>query len=243
MKKVVDYSILFIAFIIAIVFYFCFDLENILWDRQSRNTISASQIEQNKSVDYTGEKAGEGIVSLKTKEDWDNTLNEIDYVTVIPKSIIKTDVYSLAKWVNPYKKKSNGSSGRRLSEVKQTFLDYSSDYSPFYIIELEDGTKILAQMNRGIANKIKKGEIVELPIGKKIGFSTKAKNMLTSICKENNVSIDYVLYTIHNDWSSKNATRILFEKLAISAVIFLVLGVGALLIVDNKFFPGEEDNI
>lgn len=242
MKKIVDYSILAIALIIAVVFYFSFDLENILWNKYDRNVISNVDIENNKSKDFTGQIAGEDITIIKTKEDWDDTLNEIDYVTVTPKSIIKTDVYSLAKWVSPYKKKSNGSSGKKLAEVKQSFIDYSSDYTPYYIIELEDGTKILAQINRGIAKEIEKGKSIKLPLGKKIGFSKTAKNLLAAICNENKVSTDYVLYTIDNEWQSKNATKILLEKLAISTIIFFALGVPALIVVDNKFFKDIDDD-
>ena len=43
------------------------------------------------------------------------------------------------------------------------------------MIELEDGNSILAQMNRAIAKKIERGEKIELPLGKKIGFSKEAK--------------------------------------------------------------------
>lgn len=155
-KKIVDYSLIFLSFVIAVIFFFSFDLENILWNRREDVAIKKEQIEEKRAVNYIGSNPGDNILSLKTKEEWDKALNEVDYVTVVPKSIIKTDVYSLAKWVNPYTKRSNGTSGRRLDEVKQTSFDISASYSPYYIIQLDDGTNILAQMNRGIANSIKK---------------------------------------------------------------------------------------
>ena len=124
-----------------------------------------------------------------------------------------------------YTRTSTGSSGRRLDEVKQTSLDISANYSPYYIIELEDGNHILAQMNRGIAKKIQKGEEIQLPLGKKLGFSKKTKTMLKSICEEFNVNTSHVLYTIDNKWEEKNADMIFIEKLAISVVLCIILSV------------------
>lgn len=77
---------------------------------------------------------------------------------------------------------------------------------------------------------------MKLPLGKKIGISKQAKSMLKDICKENDVSTDYVLYTIDNNWETENADRILYEKMAISAIMFFVLAIISQLVVDKLFF-------
>lgn len=242
MKKVINYFLITLAILIAVVFYFSFDLENILWNTAYRPSISVEKIKENLAKDYTGSNPADDIPLIKNKEEWQKVLNEVDYITVIPKSIIKTNIYSRAKWVNQYKKTSTGSSGRKLAEVKQTSLDISADYTPYYIIELEDGSHILAQMNRGIAKKIQKGESIKLPIGKKTGLTKTAKNMLESICEEWETSTDYVLYTIDNDWAENNADGILIMKLAVSTVLAIALGV-ILQIVYEKFSINNEGEV
>ena len=62
----------------------------------------------------------------------------------------------------------------------------------------------------GIANKIAKGETITLPLGRKTGLSSTAKNMLSTIIEEKNISDTYVLYTIDDEWSKNNATKLFF---------------------------------
>ena len=241
MKKIINYTLITIGLIIAVIFYFSFDLESILWNTAYRPSTSIEKIKENPGKDYIGANPADDITLIKNKEEWEKVLNEVDYVTVIPKSIIKTNVYSRAKWVDQYKKTSTGSSGRKLAEAKQTSLDISADYTPYYIIELEDGSHILAQMNRGIAKQIKKGEEVKLPIGKKKGLTKTAKSMLETICDEWETSTDYVLYTIDNDWSKDNADGILIMKLAASTVLAIALAVILQIIYEKLSINNEEE--
>lgn len=240
MKKITDYFMIMIALVITVIFYFRFDLEGILWDSYERQEITAAQTEEDRVTDYIGQKAGEGIVSLTTGAEWEAVINQVDYVTVIPKSIVKTDVYSLAKWADYYTKHSNGTSGRRRPEVKQSSFNLSANYCPYYIIELEDGTHLLAQMNRGLAAKIQRGETVELPLGRKLGFLQSAKDMLTPVCKSLGASTDYVLYTIDDNWQSKNADNIFLIKLVVSVILFFVLAVVLQLLADRLFFTKKN---
>ena len=184
MKKIINYGLIILSLFIGILFYFSFDIEEILWDKYEPKSISIEQIKSDSTKDYTGLKAGENITTITNLENWDKVINDIDYVKVIPINIEKTNVYSLAKWVKHYTQKANGTSRRKLAETKKTAFDISANYSPYYIIKLEDGNHILAHMNRAIANKIKNGENIELPLGKKIGISQKAKNLLKPICDE-----------------------------------------------------------
>lgn len=232
-EKIVDYTLIAICFIFSVFFYVLFDLENILWDRFDRPIISTQDIEFDRSRDYTGYKAGEDIPNITNKDEWDDLLNDIDYARITPKSIVKTDVYSRANWIEAYTRKSNGATGRRLSDVRKSPLDISANYSPYYIIELEDGTHVLAQMNRGIADKISKGQKVELPLGKKRGLTNTAKKLLKETYDEYDVITDHVFYTIRDSWEAEQANRIMIEKAIISFVLFIVLAVLVQLIVDK----------
>ena len=225
MQKIINYGLIILSLFIAIIFYIFFDVEEILWNKHEQKSISIEQIKSDSTKDYTGLKAGENITTITDLKNWEKVINDIDYVKVIPKNIEKTDVYSLAKWVKHYTQKANGTSWRKLAETKKTAFDISANYSPYYIIELEDGNHILAQMNRTIANKIQNGENIELPLGKKIGFSKKAKELLKPICDEKKVSTDYVLYTIDNNWQAENADKIFYIKFVSAFVLFIVLAV------------------
>ncbi len=232
-EKIVDYTLIAICFIFSVFFYVLFDLENILWDRFDRPIISTQDIEFDRSRDYTGYKAGEDIPNITNKDEWDDLLNDIDYARITPKSIVKTDVYSRANWIEAYTRKSNGATGRRLSDVRKSPLDISANYSPYYIIELEDGTHILAQMNRGIADKISKGQKVELPLGQKRGLTNTAKKLLKETYDEYDVITDHVFYTIRDSWEAEQTNRIMIEKAIISFVLFIILAVLVQLIVDK----------
>lgn len=240
MKNFFEYTLIILIFIGAVIFFVCFDLENIFWENRKSEKVSSKDIQANLANDFIGEKAGEGITFLTSKEEWEDTLNEFDYVSVIPKSIVKTDVYSLAKWVDHFETRRNGSQGRKRAEVMQSKFDYTANYTPYYIIELEDGTHILAQMNRGIAKKIQNGEKVELPLGKKKGLLQKAKNLLKPICDKYDASTDYVLYTIDNDWQKENSTKIFIIKMLITIISFFVLTVIILLLVDKIFTKNDK---
>ncbi len=223
-KKLIDYFLVVVALVIAIIFYFNFDLEQILWDRQEQVVVTADDIKSDTTLEYAGLTAGNDILTLSNSQEWQN-LDYHDYATVVPVSIKKTSIYSLAKWVGHYTKTSTGTSGRKLAEVEKRFFDYSASHSPYYIIELQDGSLILAQMNRGLAKQIEQGKTLELPLGQKVGMTKTAKNLLAPICKELNVSTDGVLYTIDNYWSAKNANTIMLGEYAAAFVVWLLLSI------------------
>lgn len=233
-KKIVEGTLIVFFLLLAIVFYYAFDLENIFYEKQVK-TISQADIEADRALDYSGKKAGEGIKNISTKEEWENTY-VTEYITVTPVNITKTNVYSLANWADHYTKRRTGGAGRKRRSVQTELFDYDDNYRRYYVIELEDGTNILAQMNRGIANKIAKGETITLPLGKKTGLTSTAKKMLSAIIEDKNISDTYVLYTIDDEWSKNNATKIFVIKMAVSTILFFTLSVSFLMIVDKFIF-------
>ncbi len=241
MKKILNYFLVIVSLAVAVVFYAHFDLENILWEKREQTVVDTWQMQEDRVTDYTGLTPGEGVISLKTAQDWEGLLNEVDYATVTPVAIYETDVYSLAKWVGYYNTKSNGSAGRRRAEAQKTAFDLSLNYTPYYIIELEDGTRLLAQMNRGIARRIAAGEQVQLPLGQKLGFSQTAKRLLAPVCQSMDVSTDYVLYTVDNAWEAEHASAIFWGKMGASVAVFVVLAI-ILLVAAEYIFPDKEES-
>jgi hypothetical protein len=242
MRKILDYFLCMIAFFIGVIVFFQFDVEEIMWGKNLQPAVSTQEIEENVTVDFRGKPAGEGVMRLSSIDDWQDALNDIDYVTVQPKSIQKTNVYSLAKWVGYFTKRSNGTSGRRLEEVKKASFDLDLKYIPYYIIELPDGNRVLAQMNRSIARAIKQGKEITLPLGLKQGFLPEAKELLGPVCESLNVPTDYVLYTIDNEWQAKHADIIFYIKLATAIAVTIVLAVILMFLADIAISRIKKDS-
>lgn len=224
-KKMIHVIIALVSIFCGVFAYLKGDVEAYLWSKNKQAAITQSQIDKNKTTDYTGKPAGKDIVSLKTITMWDKVLNNVDYVTVTPKSIQKTNVYTLAPWEDYYTKRRNGTSWRQKATVKTSPIDYDFGYLPYYIIELPDGHHIFAQMNRSLASEMASGQQVQLPLGQKKGMSQAAKTKLSKYAKDYNVSTKYVFYSLDNTWQKEHAQMIFYLKIAIGVIVFFIIGV------------------
>lgn len=235
MKKILDFVIV-VASLAAAVFVFSgFNMEGILKKMNPPAVVSSQQMEENPGAIYVGNPAGEGIPEVHGKSDWEETLNSIKDITVVPKSIQKTDVYSLAEWADPFKRRRNGAVGKQKAAVKRSPVDVFLDYVPYYVVELEDGSHVLAQFSQNTAKEIQKGKIEKLPIGRKQGFSQTAKSMLAPICEEYQAPGDYIFYAVDNEWQEKHSFEIMIGKAVVAVVFFFVLAVILELLVDKLF--------
>ncbi len=240
MKKILDFIIV-IASLAAAVFVFSgFNMEGILLKMNGQEAVSSQEIEDNPGVPYMGRPSGEGIQEISSQAEWEEVLNDVDYVAVKPKSIQKTNVYSLAEWADAFKRRRNGAIGKQKASVKQVPLDLSLDYVPYYILELEDGSHILAQVSQNTAKEMKKGKTDAVPLGRKHGFSQGAKNLLAPICEEYQASTDYIWYAIDNEWQEKHSFEILIGKAVAAVVFFFVLAVILELLADKIFRRTKE---
>lgn len=242
MRKVLDVILVLFSLAAAVLVFSNFNMEGILWNGNKPDAVSSQEMEGNPGTVYTGKPAGEGIPEVKTQEEWKEVLNDVDYITVTPEKIYKTNVYSLAEWADYFQRHRNGAVGRKKPTVRTSPLDVSQDYTPYYIIELEDGSHILAQMNRCLAKNIAKGKETPLPIGRKQGFSQGAKTALASVCEEYQAPTDYVLYTIDNEWQEKHSFEILIGKAVAAIIVFFVLAVVLELIADRILPSGKHRN-
>ncbi len=230
LEKALDCAIVVACAVFAVLAYAKFDLEKILWEKSGQEAVESSEIAEDLAGDYLGKPAGEGIREIDGKEAWEDLLNDMEYATAAPKSIVKTDVYSLAEWADPYVRRRNGTVRRRKAEARQTPLDLFTDYTPYYVVELEDGSHILAQMSRGIAADIEKGRADRLPIGQKHGVRQGAKELLAPICEAYGASADYVFYAVDNAWQESHSFAVFLGKAAVGTAVFFVLAVLLLLL-------------
>ena len=227
-----------LAFVITAFFYLHFDMEGIFLDGKEQVVVTGKQIKKAKGKkDFTGKTAGEGVKELKKHKSWKNLKKETEYATVKPLYIMEKEVYGLGRWFDYYtkteeqtkKKKSKNEQAEeeeKKTEAIKPFADYSTLYSPFYIIALPDGVKILAQMDRSVAKaavkKIEKGEEVWLPVGKKAAVSEDAKELLEAKCKEEGISTKSVFYAVDDEWQGKNADAIFWGKIGITIFVFIL---------------------
>lgn len=206
MGKIRNGILMILSFFLGGIFYFQFDLEDILWSRHEQAVISAEQITWNQETDYTGQQAGDGILSLTTGAEWEAVRCELDYVTAVPVGIERTNVYDRSR---------------------------KKGASPYYIIELEDGTCLLAQMNQGIASRIQQGQRFELPLGRKMEISPKTKRLLAPACEARHVMTDYVLYTIDDTWKTEHMNRIFYGKIMASVLVAIIWAIVLQLIAER----------
>lgn len=206
MRKIWNGISLILSLLLGVIFYFQFDFEDILWNKYVPAVISAEQMTWDVRTDFTGQKAGEGVLSLTTGAEWEASLCGVDYVTVVPVAIEKTNVYEQERGMN---------------------------YAPYYIIELEDGTCLLAQMNQGLAAKIKQGQMIELPLGRKMEVPARTQSLLKPICDSRHIDTNYVLYTINDAWKTEHVNIIFLGKITASLLVALIWAVVLQLIMER----------
>lgn len=229
-EKVWPYLLAAAALILGVATFVFFDVEGILWARRDQVPISRDEIENGEWESHTGKTAGDGILSLTKQSEWESLGTE--YVTVVPKSIYKTDMYSLAEWADRSLRSRTGAyRGSKDAHIKRTYdyfigyvPNFFTEYYPYYVIELEDGSRILAQMNRSIANRVARGGEVSLPIGQKERVSSQyVKDSLLTLSREMGFSTDYVLYVIDDPWQEANAPWIFWGKVVAAIVVVLLV--------------------
>ncbi len=224
MKNFGTYIVAILSLAAALAFYCWFDLAGMRWVKQ-QSEVSAAQLEAGNLTDFQGYLAGDGISPLTSAREWEDALNTIDYLAAVPAGITETDVYSRANWTEAFARRRNGASGRRLADARKQFADYSDSYLRFYIVELPDGTKLLAQMEPTIARAAASGKLPTLPLGKKVGIPQTAKSLLGPLCDEQGISMSHMLYTVNDPWHMEHGDMLTIARIGISAALWFVLAV------------------
>lgn len=237
LKKAAGYVEALAALAIGILVFYMADVEGLLWMLQKGEAVNSADIVSSDSDDWLGivcgREAGEGIRHLTGGEEWEE-LSGAEYVTMEPSRVYKIRVYALADWANPSRHSRNGTYKGAKDRTKTMPFDYlwgyapylGMEYNPYYIVELQDGSRILSMMSRSAASRASRGK--SLPLGRKEHFGGNT-SALKEICDSMGVSTDYYLCAIDEEWIGERALIILIGKFVCGVGAFaLVLAVGAI---------------
>lgn len=213
--------------------------------RGKETKVAMADIEQNADVDFTGSAAGEDIPRISGKEEFE-TIYSGAY-TIEPAGIVSTGTYELKAWVEPYRTRRTRKGRAYGAPVKKPqYLQYdnpdsgfwnSEDYLPFYLLELPDGTYILAQIPKSDADAVRRGKSVVLPIGKKKITGLPAS--LKELCEEYGASTSGVFYAFSDEWYQKYYFPLFLIRAGASAVVLFASAV-LLMTIGNKVFGVSE---
>lgn len=236
-------AIIIMSLMIAFLVYSGIDPEKFI--KPDGEPVTLAQIAADRQKSYAGKTAGTDIPRLAGSSDFAE-MTQSTYVTAEPQEIVSTGIYSLNPWVDPYEitKMRNSSgrmvrTGRKAPEVTDNAIEAAEYYQEYHLIQLSDGTYILAQFSGAYQEKLKQGENVMLPIGVKKANSTAAREYLEEICQQYGADSSFTLYMIDDEWQEEHEFIFFIMKFGIAAVVFLVLAVG-LLIIAEKFQKGNR---
>ncbi len=232
MRKLLDVFVYIAAFAAAVAVFNLFDLEGLLLKRADFEPVGAREIAQDTTKNYAGLPGGDDVAALTEIGQWDGLIPGLDYVTVTPRAVYETDVYTLAKWEGFFNRRTSRTSGGRRDEVVSGWLHMPQIYCPIYVIELADGSHVLAQMNRCYARQIRAGAEITLPLGTKAGMLDKTRVLLKDAMDTYQTPDDYLLYMLNDAWQKKNTNGIFIGKIAVSVLADIVIG-SVLLIAVN----------
>lgn len=247
LKKVSGYIAAVLALAAGVLAFYFVDVEGLLWALQKEPPVNSGDIVSADSDDWLGDvagrEAGEGIRCLTSGEEWEE-LNKVDYVTVKPAHVYKTGVYKLADWADPSRRSRNGTYRGSKSNTKNMPFDYlwgyapylGMEYNPYYIVELEDGSRILAMMSRSAASRASHGKSMPLGVKEYYGGNSTA---LKEVCESMGVSMEYYLRAIDEEWIGERALFILVGK-AVCGVAALALVVVIDSVVEKKLKKKSE---
>ena len=240
-EKVISYRSTIVALAAAVLLFMRWTPEPLL--RKPEPPVFLEDLKRGRGADFVGKPAGEDIPRLSGAGDFAAMTGGVDCATAEPAGVIPTGVYSLQPWSSRYSvRKVNGrvSKGGRKAKVVRSPLGAREGYSQYYLLELPDGTYILAQIPQSVVPAIEKGERVTLPVGQKTGMTNTARSYLSGICREYGASMDGVLYAIDNQWYEEHSFTLFIMRFGAALVLFLVLGVGMVL-VGNKVFRVDSE--
>lgn len=223
-----------IALVCAVLLFVNWNPEPLFQSEQPLVTIR--DIEQNRQADFTGLPAGEDIPRLYSAADFTEISFAAEYVTVEPVGIVQTDVSSLKPWVaryNPHTYHQRTTTGSRRAQVKASGFDLLGYYLPYYLLELPNHTYIVAQIPPESAERLKSGEHIVLPIGRKVGMTDTARKHLSAICEGYGADMDGVFYAFDNQWQEEHHLIFLLFRFGAAALLWLVLSVGLTLLANG----------
>lgn len=221
--------------------------------KEKGSPVTMEEILKNPTANFTGKIAGADIPKLSGAGAF-NTMNvppqygtqyENQYVTATPLKVIATGIGSRNSWDNPYEVMGNYRRGRYvLPEVNTIPIFFLGSYQEYYLIELPDGTYILAQFSDIYRQAVNRGTKVTLPIGIKKPNNALEKSYLKTVCEKYDAPVDFSLYMVDDAWYEEHDLLLLLIKFGCGAAVCFGLTLGLLTIEEivKKRRTHEEHN-
>lgn len=242
-KNIIEGIICIGAFAIAVWFYINWEPQTLI--RMKKSTVTMETIQRNPGKNFVGHRPGDDIPILQTAADI--VTAEGYYMTVKAVDIAPTNVYTFQPWADPYHKVRKGkryvSNGKPKARVVQSDFFPNDEYKRYYVLKLEDGSHVFAQLPSQYVSAIKKGKDVTLPIAKREWLNDGSEEYLEQFSAQYGIKENCMLYFFNNDWYKSNS--LLFKSIRLSAAFCVYLIMVFVFITIIKKMLGdktEEEN-
>lgn len=240
-ENIITMAVVIVCLVIAFLFFQKLDPE--VFMKKDETIIGQKEIYADFSKSYTGKIPGEDIPKVASAQEFDSSMET--YITANAKGIVKTGIYGLKPWVDPYSITKMGissgrrqSSGRRADEVTNFPAQNIEYYREYYLVQLEDDSYILAQFNSSYKKTLEKGDTVLLPIGKKKTNSNETRSQLEEICSRYGADTTYTFYAVDDGWDEEHLFTQSMIRVGAAVVLFFILSIGLVTVVKKVFRVG-----
>lgn len=239
-KKFLQYGIAGAALLISAVVYWNVHPEN--WLNTVGEPVSAAEVTADQRGDAIGHTAGDGLAPIQSIAEFGAVLpGKLGHVVVAPTEVISTGVYVKMPWWKPAFAAGTRNAyrnGNQPSVTQSTIFGGQYGYSEYQLVRLPDDSYIVALIDKKLAEAIRQGEQVTLPIGRKDGKLPEAERLLAPIMEQYGVTEKYVLYTMNDALYEKNDFIASMLRIGIAAGVFILLTIIAA-VVFGKIFREE----
>lgn len=232
-EKVIDCVCVIAALVLAVYAARNVGLEYLL--RGTEPPITLAMAEETYAAAVTGLPAAEDIPRIQDQEQWEE-LWKTSCVTIEPTDIIATGIGERHPWVEEYQRSTTRRvRSRTVPLVGDMRWDLLDEYAEYYLLQLPDGSYILAQIALEDAKKLQIGKAVTLPVGSKTTVPSQAQGALAEVCAEYGVSTEYAFYSINDEWNEAHEFMMLIIRFLLGAVVCVVIGIGLITIIYKIF--------
>ncbi len=243
-EKLIPFISTILALAAAMLVYLNWNPEALLQGKEG--PVSMEDIESGQVENFVGSKAGSDIPRLAGKDDFEKNRSLI--FTAEPVGIISTGTYELKAWADPYY--SNGGKRRTGAKKKKpqfrqyknpnSILNDHADYLQIYLLELPDGSYILAQIPESAVRAIRSGKNITLPIGKKVSQGIPDK--LKALCEEYDAYIGGIYYAFNDEWQEEHKFLISLLRIGVTMAVLFILAV-VFIFIGNKLFRVKQESL
>lgn len=230
--KFFEYASVIVALIIAVLVTKNLGIESMM--RSKEEPVTLAMTEDGLPEDFIGMPAADDIPRIEDAQAWEDAW-QTSYITIEPLSIIPTGYGTRHPWVSAYTNAGRRGGPRKRAEVTNMTFDILDEYGEYFLVELPDGSYILAQISEDDARKLKSGKQIALPIGRKSPVDSRILSSISDLCDEYDVNTENVFYCINDAWKESHELTLLLIRIGVAILTAIVLGTIFITIIDKIF--------